>query len=169
MKGQARWVALLVVLATALTFGALRDRGPRTDRERVDAIARTIKCPVCSGESVAQSRVPIAASIREEIARRVAEGKSDDEIHALIERGFPGSQLIPPSSGFASLIWVLPIVAMVLALFGLGAVFRRWRSRPMVAATDEDRALVATAMAAGRGEAATLVPLASVDGSDGPS
>jgi cytochrome c-type biogenesis protein CcmH/NrfF len=42
----------------------------------------------------------------------------------------------------ASLVWALPVVAVVVALFALGVAFRRWRARPGVEVSDEDRALV---------------------------
>ena len=45
-------------------------------------------------------------------------------------------------AGVASLVWALPVVAVVVALFGLGVAFRRWRSRPGVDVSAEDRALV---------------------------
>ena len=55
-------------------------------------------------------------------------------------------QLIPPASGFAGLVWILPVVAVVVALVALSAAFARWRRTPDVAATDEDRALVEQAL-----------------------
>ena len=44
-------------------------------------------------------------------------------------------------------MWGLPVLALVLALAGLAAAFARWRRDPPVTATEEDRALVARALA----------------------
>ena len=35
-----------------------------------------------------------------------------------------------PSSGFAGLVWILPVVAVVVALVALSAAFARWRRAP---------------------------------------
>ena len=82
LKGWPGWLLLAVVLAAFLTIGATRASGARSNAERVDAIAKTIKCPVCRSESVFDSRADASQNIRDEIARQVAAGRSDDEIRA---------------------------------------------------------------------------------------
>ena len=51
-----------------------------TDAERANAVARTIRCPQCRIESVAESNVGIAREIRADIARRIDAGETDDQI-----------------------------------------------------------------------------------------
>jgi cytochrome c-type biogenesis protein CcmH len=135
---------MAIVLAAFLTVGFTRSDGPRTNQERVDAIAKTIKCPVCRSESVFDSQADASQNIRDEIARQVAAGRTDDQIRAYINDRFKdqGLLLVPSKTGVDSLVWVLPVVALVLALFGLGMAFRRWRLSPATVVTDEDRALV---------------------------
>jgi len=158
------WVVVIAAVVTALVIGGLRDRGARTDRERADAIAKTIKCPICNGESVFVSRVAVAGSIRDEIARRIGEGRTDDEVRAIVEKAYPGSQLVPPASGFSSLIWVLPVFAVVVSLFALASAFRRWRTTGAAPVTDDDRALVASALAAEHGAHAEPIRAETDDG-----
>ena len=43
------WLALFVVVAGLLTFGALKDSGPLTPEQRVEEITKRIACPVCDG------------------------------------------------------------------------------------------------------------------------
>jgi cytochrome c-type biogenesis protein CcmH len=135
---------MAVVLAAALTIGVTRAGGPRTNEERVDAIAKTIKCPVCRSESVFDSKADASQNIRDEIARQVAAGRSDDQIRSFINARFQdqGLLLVPPKSGVDSLVWVLPVVALVLAAGGLVVAFRKWRLAPDTVPTDDDRALV---------------------------
>jgi cytochrome c-type biogenesis protein CcmH/NrfF len=52
---------------------------------------------------------------------------------------------VPPKSGVDSLVWVLPVVALVLAVGGLVVAFRKWRLAPDTVPTDDDRALVEAA------------------------
>jgi cytochrome c-type biogenesis protein CcmH len=135
---------MAVVLAAALTIGVTRAGGPRANEERVEAIAKTIKCPVCRSESVFDSKADASQNIRDEIARQVAAGRSDDQIRAFINARFQdqGLLLVPPKSGVDSLVWVLPVVALVLAAGGLVVAFRKWRLAPDTVPTDDDRALV---------------------------
>jgi cytochrome c-type biogenesis protein CcmH len=147
LKRWPGWLLLAVVLAGALTIGVTRTGGPRTNEERVEAIAKTIKCPVCRSESVFDSKADASQNIRDEIARQVAAGRSDDQIRAFINDRFQdqGLLLVPPKSGVDSLVWVLPVVALVLAVGGLVVAFRKWRLAPDTVPTDDDRALVEAA------------------------
>jgi cytochrome c-type biogenesis protein CcmH len=144
LKGWPGWLVMAVVLAVFLTVGFTRSDGPRTNQERVDAIAKTIKCPVCRSESVFDSKADASQNIRDEIARQVAAGRTDDEIRAYINDRFKdqGLLLVPSKTGVDSLVWVLPVVALVLGAFGLAVAFRKWRLSPATVVTDEDRALV---------------------------
>ncbi len=144
LKRWPGWLLLAAVLAAALTIGVTRAGGPRTNEERVEAIAKTIKCPVCRSESVFDSKADASQNIRDEIARQVAAGRTDAQIRAFINDRFQdqGLLLVPPQSGVDSLVWVLPVVALVLAGGGLAVAFRRWRLAPDTVPTDDDRALV---------------------------
>ncbi len=55
---------------------------------------------------------------------------------------------MPKATGFESLVWVLPMAALVCAAVGLFFAFRRWRSNVDAVPDDADRELVAAALAA---------------------
>lgn len=151
-KGLAGWLLMAGVLLAALTVGVARDAAPSTQSERIDAVAKTIKCPTCRSESVYESRSAAAQNLRNEIARQVAAGRTDDEVRAYVAERFGEELLLTPStSGIAGLVWVLPVAALVLAVGGLVVAFRRWRDddrASSAAVTDADRALVAAAQEA---------------------
>ena len=90
------------------------------------------------------SRASAAESIRTQVARDVAAGKlSDDQIIAGIARTFNAQVLlVPRATGLDSLVWVLPIAALVCSVVGLAMAFRRWKRQNMGDATDQDIALV---------------------------
>jgi cytochrome c-type biogenesis protein CcmH len=120
-------VALVIVVIGALVVGT-RDDGARTDAERVESIASSVRCPTCRGQSVADSDAPAAGNVRTDIARRVGEGESNDEIRrALADRFGESILLTPPRSGVAGLVWVLPALGLVVAVAALTFAFRRWR------------------------------------------
>ena len=144
LKRWPGWLLMAVVLAAFLTIGATRAGGARSNAERVDAIAKTIKCPICRSESVYDSKAQASQNIRDEIARQVATGRTDGEIRSYINDRFQdqGLLLVPPKTGIDSLVWVLPVVVVVLAAGGLAVAFRRWRVAPAGGVSEDDRSLV---------------------------
>jgi cytochrome c-type biogenesis protein CcmH len=143
---RTSWLVMGLVLAVALVVGLQPDDTPRTDEDRVFALAETLKCPTCRSQSVADSEAPSAKAIRAEIAARQAEGQSDAEIRDyLVSRFGEEILLTPSSSGVTGLVWIIPVVAVALGAGGLFLAFRRWQRRPSVSASDEDRRRVAAA------------------------
>ena len=121
IKRWPGWVLLAFVVAGFLAVGAFRSTGPETQADRVDAIASRVACPICAGESVFVSQNSASRAIRSRIGELVAENDlSDADIVAVIETRY-GAQvlLVPRSSGFDALIWVLPAVALICGLAGL--------------------------------------------------
>ena len=150
LKRWPGWVLLLLVVAGFLAFGSTRDAGARTPDERVEEISKQLACPVCNGETVYESRNTSSTSIRAEIKAQVTStDATDDEIIAYIVQQFGAdTQLLPKASGFESLVWVLPLVALVCAGVGLFFAFRRWQRIADTVPDDADRALVEAALAA---------------------
>ena len=137
------WLAMAAVLVVALAAGVADDGGPRTPEERARNLAETIACPACDGQSVAESDAAASRGIRTQIAERIDQGASDDAIRdELVATWGESILLTPDSSGVGGLVWVLPVVALVLALAGVGYVLYRWRDAATVHASDADRALV---------------------------
>jgi cytochrome c-type biogenesis protein CcmH/NrfF len=127
------WLAMAAVLVVALAAGVVDDGGPSTPEERARNLAETVACPACDGQSVAE---------------RIEQGASDDAIRdELVATWGESILLTPDSSGVGGLVWVLPVVALVLALAGVGYVFWRWRRTAAVHASDADRELVDRALA----------------------
>jgi cytochrome c-type biogenesis protein CcmH len=149
-------VALIGVVVVALVIGGERgDKGPRSSAARAQAIAEDLRCPVCQGLSIADSHSPTAEAMREDIRRRVDAGESAESIKAYYVSRYSGWVLLrPEASGVGALVWVLPVIALLVAAGGLAFAFRRWRRQPTLAASDEDRALVEAALANHHGEPA---------------
>ena len=141
------WIAVAVVAFSALAVAAFGTRAAPTAQDRVSSLSRTVKCPVCSGESVAESNAPASQEIRRQIAEQVQQGQSDDEIRSFYAAKYGQAVLLTPSaSGVNVLVWILPVVALAIGIAALAIVFRRWSSMPQERATDEDRELVALAL-----------------------
>ena len=127
MKLRMSYGLMAIVLVGALWTGTHRNRVPSSE-ERAQALEETIKCPVCRGQSVRESDSPAANDIRADIAHRISDGESDAEIRDYFAAKL-GSDLLlrPTSSGFAGLVWVLPVAAFVAAAGAIAFAFVRWR------------------------------------------
>jgi cytochrome c-type biogenesis protein CcmH len=140
------WFVLAGVALLCIVIGATRSPAPATTEDRINAVAKTIKCPLCQGESVADSNAPTSREIRRDIADRLGRGETPDQIRAFYAGSYGDAILLTPSSsGLTSVVWILPVVAAAAAVAGLVVAFRRWRA-PTGRLTDDDRVLVARAL-----------------------
>ena len=143
---------MAVVAVAVLSVAAFGSRSAPTAQDRVTSLSRTVKCPVCAGESVAESNAPASQEIRRQIAEQIQKGQTDDEIRQYyVARYGEAILLTPPSTGISALVWILPVVALAMGAAVLVIVFRRWSSAPEKHATEADRALVEAARLSGDG------------------
>ena len=127
MKLRLSYGLMAVVLLGALWAGTHGHHTPSND-ERALTLEQSIKCPVCRGQSVAESDSDASKAIRTEIARRISSGESDSEIRRYFAQTLGDDILLkPPSSGLAGLVWVLPVAALLVAGAAIGLAFVRWR------------------------------------------
>ena len=113
------WAAAAAVAAAAFLYGVVADSPPRTNADRAHELAQNFACPVCAGQSVAESDVSVAREIRRQIGVWVDEGRSDDYIRDQIVAVYGDeTDYNPPASGLPSLVWILPLVGGG----GIGAV-----------------------------------------------
>jgi cytochrome c-type biogenesis protein CcmH len=146
MTGRWRslgWVGVLTAVVVALSIAVLSHHHQSSNSERSLDLAEQFACPVCEGQSVAQSDSSAAKAIRSEIATRVDEGQTDAQITEFLIGAYNESiSLKPRASGVVGLVWITPVVAFVTAVAGLIVVFRRWHNTEIDEATDADRLLV---------------------------
>jgi len=163
------WLAMALVLGAALFVGTVSQREALTNADRLTNIARTVKCPVCSGESVAESNAQISQEIRKDIGLRLEAGQTDEQIREAYRAQYGDYILLTPSSsGVTSLVWILPVALLVVALAGLVVAFSRWRVRGELHASDADRALVADALGEDDQPVAASDDQSDPDDADGP-
>ncbi len=134
MRRAVSWIAAAVVAMAAFVYGAVDEGPPETNADRVRTLADDFACPVCSGQSIAESDVPVAREIRRQIAVWVDEGRGDAYIRDQLVAAYDTDiDYNPSGSGVTSLVWILP----VLAGGGIAAVLVVML-RPGRGAADED-------------------------------
>lgn len=127
------WALILATAAAALLVAAFDEGAPRSNAERAHAIAEDFACPVCQGQSVAESDVVVARNIRREIRIWVDEGRSEEFIRAqLVEIYGDDVDYSPAAQGVTALIWVLPVVVAAGATASAATVLAS-RRRPRAA------------------------------------
>lgn len=118
----------LAVIVVGLLPGA---EAPVSDTARTQALASNLRCPFCSGESIADAPSQVARDLEVFIGEKVAAGWTDGEIYAFFEARY-GEQvrLDPPLDGWGLLLWLAPA-----ALLGVGIAAIVQRRRPDAAGT----------------------------------
>ena len=138
------WLGLVVVVAVAVVALAVRSRPSRSPQARAVRLERQLACPVCTGETVADSDSSASRAIRADVEKRIAEGQSDATIRAAYVATYGDRILLTPGNGGIGLVaWGVPIAAVVIAGAGVVIALRRWSATPRLSATADDAALVA--------------------------
>ena len=130
MKGVLRtWgktLAYCVLLAISYQLSAISYAQPRQNvpppdlSPEVFRIAKSLRCPVCQGESAGESNSGIAQEMRKIIAEQLSAGKSEAEIQQFFVARY-GDWILysPPKRGLTLWVWLSPLIGVGLLGFGL--------------------------------------------------
>jgi cytochrome c-type biogenesis protein CcmH len=120
---MAIWLAVLV-------FGPGLVRADALD-DGVRRVGLQLQCPVCEGETVADSPSGLAADMRAVIRTKLAAGEPDQQILDEFVASYGDSILTePPKRGVSLGVWIGPVVGLLLGLVLLTLLLRSWRRVP---------------------------------------
>jgi cytochrome c-type biogenesis protein CcmH len=146
MRRWLPWIVLAIVVVCAIGVLVARSQTSDAPEARARRLERQIACPVCTGESVAESSAPESRAIRTDIRDRIARGESDGTIRDAYVRVYGERiRLNPGNGGLAIVAWGLPVAALIAGLAAIAFALRRWSREPRMPATAEDEVLVARA------------------------
>ena len=119
---------LLAVLAAALLLAA--PAAASEQHPTLNELENQIMCPVCAGETLAQSDSPAAAQVKRYIQGRIAAGDTRSQIKRELVAQY-GTRILaaPPRHGFDLLAWVLPLAGILSAAGAMGVLAWRWSRR----------------------------------------
>lgn len=132
MRHWLGWIAIgwLVALCAVALVAYGNPSRPASIDERAQAVEQQLRCPICQGESVADSPSGIAKSMRTEIRQDVAAGKSASWIKAYFVSKYSNWILLaPPASGAGSVAWLAPPLLFLGGLGLLVTLILEWRTR----------------------------------------
>jgi cytochrome c-type biogenesis protein CcmH len=117
-----------LALLTALAFGLL---GPlavaATPKTTVNEVEGEVMCPVC-GTLLELAESPQAKREKVFVAKLVAEGRTKQQIKdALVAQYGPAVLALPKATGFDLSAYLVPIVALLVAIVALAFSVARWR------------------------------------------
>lgn len=127
----AKKIGTGLTIALILYLTAIIALAQEPDYDRINEIAADMNCPTCVGVSLADCQTQTCAQWRDQIGDLVDEGYSNQEVLDYFANQY-GTQVLlsPPKSGSTLLLWVLPIIAIVVA--GGWLVFFLHRKKQMV-------------------------------------
>ena len=87
-------------------------------QQRAISLAKTLRCPQCQNQNLVESNAEVAAELRLEVYKMVNQGKSNDEIIQIMTQRFGDFvRYDPPFTSNPFLLWLIPLVAGIIALF----------------------------------------------------
>ena len=121
-------VAVVVAALVAIWSITLFATPPQeTLDQRVHDVASQLKCPVCQGESVADSPALISQQMRALIRQQLQSGMSEQQSIQYFRSRY-GDRILwsPPQQGFTLLAWLVPPAVLLLGIIVVFFVLRGW-------------------------------------------
>lgn len=148
LRRPAVLVALVALVALAAVWGVLiiRAAQPPSLDQRVHSVASQLQCPICNGESVADSPSGLASEMRGVIRQKLAQGETDQQVIQYFQARYGDTILeAPPKSGFTTLIWLPPVLMLLVGSYLVFAIGREWSAPSLAmasaASVDSDETL----------------------------
>jgi cytochrome c-type biogenesis protein CcmH/NrfF len=121
-----------VVFVTVLQLAAFAQTA-EPPQARISRLEHAVLAPCCYTDSVAIHQSEIALKMRMEIAKWVAAGKPDQEILDTYAGLYGSKVLVDPRTMPRGWTPFFPWLVLILGVFLVGWLLRRWRSAPQTA------------------------------------
>ena len=161
---RAPWllISVLLLIAALWLYMSFTAATHETPDQHVYRIGAQLKCPICQGESVADSSSTLAQQMRGIIREKIQQGQSDQQIIQFFSDRY-GSQIVwaPQWWGFSLLAWLVPIALLLGGLMLIFFTLRDWHTSIGSGTTNTVQKARGTSQLASRGreEEAELVDL----------
>lgn len=127
-------VAIVLLIGAVWLVTTISAAQPKSLDQRALEVAQQIQCPVCNGESVADSPSLKAAEMRSVIRQQLAAGRSEQQVLDYFSSVY-GNDILesPPRQGFTSLIWLMPVVMLLAGVVAVVTLAREWQRQARLA------------------------------------
>ena len=104
------WILNLLVFFHLTGFNLLAS-------DQVYEISNELMCPVCQGQTVAESNSQLAVSMRKVVKDKINQGESKEKILQYFVNQYGDNILAkPPLKGFNLLLWIIPPSVLLLSI-----------------------------------------------------
>ena len=113
-------------------------RGDSALEARTTAVASTLRCPVCQGESIQESPSTLAQQMRAVVREKLKNGETPDQVKAyFVARYGEWILLEPKMTGLNVILYVLPVVSIIGGIALIAVLVRRWTKTPEPESADD--------------------------------
>ena len=104
--------------------------------ERTLELSQQLECPVCQGQTIAESQSDLAVTMRAIVEEKVQAGESDAAILQYFADRYGDSVLVdPPKTGVGIGLWWIPPLVVLLGAGVVVTYVREGTARPVAPAT----------------------------------
>lgn len=130
----------IIIIGLALLTLLLSDLSVTAQNPEEEAVQKTareiyglIMCPLCAGQTIAQSSNETSSQMRDLVIKKLRQGETKEEILQYFESRY-GERIMakPNKKGFNLILWFFPFVFVVLAAIVTYFLIRRWSARIQV-------------------------------------
>ena len=131
---------LVLALLAAVTTVSAQDPVRVVTDDEVNAIAKELFCPICESTPLDVCETQACADWRDVIREKLAEGQSEQEIKDYFVDLY-GVRAVaePPAEGITLPVWLVPIIAIPLAILFFALYMRNIRRSEATAAVASDQ------------------------------
>ena len=130
-------LAALTILVSFLGAAAVQAQeggDPYPTDNDVNRIAKNLYCPVCPNTPLDVCETKACQDWRAQIKDQLAAGWTEDQVVDYFVAQYGERVLAEPQRrGFSSLLWLLPVIAVMLGLWITYEILKGWRFRKQVA------------------------------------
>ncbi len=114
--------------AAIFTLSCLAVGNPAGGDPRLERLFSSYMAPCCWQGNLLQHDSPKAEQLRAEIRQMLAQGKSDDDIKAVLVAEYSRRILALPEGPAGDLLWWIPWLVLLLGVVAVAITIRRLRS-----------------------------------------
>lgn len=126
-------ILFLTVLLSLVTVTVVfaQDGGPETPSDNdVNRVAKQLYCPVCPNTPLDVCETKACEDWRAQIRDQLSEGWTDQQIIDYFVAQYGERVLAEPQrKGFTSLVWFLPLIAVLVGLGVVYEILKNWRKQ----------------------------------------
>lgn len=134
---RLRPLALLLLLAALglMVLSACVREDDLTPEQRAFSLEGQLMCPVCGGQTIAESHSQLSTDMKAVVREQIAAGRTNEEIRDYFVARYGEAVLAAPeASGFNLLVWIMPAVIAGGGALAVFFVLKNMRRRSEAAA-----------------------------------